>query len=151
MVFEMRSATADDQSAVAMLLQEAKLAPLDSSSQFGPQYAVAFDSGSSLAGVAGVEVYGHVGLLRSVAVVNTLRRQGLGKALAANRIAWAASQGLKELYLLTNDAVDYWRSHGFTVIDRSQAPDAVKNTSEWTSSCPASATAMTLRLERRDA
>lgn len=141
-----RPATLNDKQAVEKLLQDAELAALDDSSQFGPQYAVACDANRSIIGVAGVEVYESVGLLRSVVVADGQRGQGIGKTLASNRVAWATSHGMEELYLLTNDAVEHWQSRGFRVIDRSHAPASITKTSEWTGACPASATAMSLRL-----
>jgi amino-acid N-acetyltransferase len=141
-----RSARGEDRFSVDTILKNSKLASLDESSQFGDHYVVACDENGELLGVAGVEQYGDVGLLRSVAVVEEHRSQGIGKELASNRIEWASRAGVREVYLLTNDAADYWQSHGFQRIDRSEAPASMKATTEWTGACPSSAVAMSRRL-----
>jgi amino-acid N-acetyltransferase len=141
-----RSARDEDRFSLDTILKNSKLASLDESSQFGDHYVVAFDENGELLGVAGVEQYGDVGLLRPVAGVEERRSQGIGKELASNRIEWASRAGVREVYLLTNDAVDYWQNHGFQRIDRSEAPTSMKATTEWMGACPSSAVAMLRRL-----
>src|ERR1700730_12474301 len=108
---QMRAANDSDHDAVSALLSASRLATLDSSSQFGPQYVVANDSEGRLVGVAGVEVYGSDALLRSVAVAPSFRSQGLGRQLTRDRLRWAAEHEISTVYLLTTDASSYWRRH----------------------------------------
>jgi len=51
--------------------------------------------GGRLVGVVGIEVYGSVGLLRSLAVAPAHRNSGLGGSLVSNAEAWAARQGVQ--------------------------------------------------------
>lgn len=110
--------------------------------QFGAGWVLARNEDGDLIGVAAVERYGTAGLLRSVAVRPDWRGEGLGRALAANRIAWAGSQGLEALYLLTDTAAEYWPRFGFRVVGREDAPAAVRASVEWAHACPQSAVAM---------
>jgi amino-acid N-acetyltransferase len=137
-----RAAGPADWAAVSALLTAAKLAPLDETAQFGPQYAVAEDLHGNLVGVAGYERYGSDILLRSVAVAESHRSAGLGARLTADRLAHARAAGSSAAFLLTDTAARYWQRHGFETIDRSSAPAPIAQSSEWAHACPASAVAM---------
>jgi amino-acid N-acetyltransferase len=134
-----------DGEAVSRLLAEAKLVPLSAASQFGPQYAIAL-AGDQVIGVAGVEVHGSDGLLRSVCLDPQYRSLRLGAALVENRIQWARAQGLRSVYLLTTTATKYWPRFGFVTIERSGVPPGIAQSHEWSSECPAESTAMKLDL-----
>lgn len=142
-----RDAQPEDWDAVSQLLAACNLAPLDRTSQFGPQYAVAEDGHGVLIGVAGYERYGGDVLLRSVAVAEGRRAAGLGARLASGRLAHARAAGASAAYLLTDTAAGYWRRHGFEPIERSSAPPPVSASTEWSHACPASATAMKLLFD----
>lgn len=141
-----RPAESEDREAIAELLSANKLVPLDETAQFGSQYAVAVTAGGIVVGVAGYERYGSDILLRSVAVSEAWRRAGVGARLTMDRLAHARAQGSEAAYLLTDTARGYWERHGFSTIDRQAAPEAITRSREWTSACPASATAMFRRL-----
>ena len=140
-----RPAEVSDLAAISRLLQDAKLVALDADSQFGPQYVVAM-RGDEVVGVAGVELHGDDGLLRSVCVSPDARSGGLGAALTANRIEWAQDRTVRALYLLTTTAANYWPRFGFQPIARNDAPPALTQSHEWSSACPAESTAMRLTL-----
>jgi len=140
--FELRPAGEVDREAVSTLLSASKLAALDDASQFGPQYAVAYDTTGHLIGVAGVELYGTNALLRSVAVTSSARFQGLGRQLTQDRLRWAANHGVFAVFLLTTDASSYWTRHGFSEISREEAPALIRSTTQWSGGCSASAVAM---------
>lgn len=136
-----RSATADDLTVVQQLLRAADL-PLDGlDEQFGEGYAIAECDGVAV-GVEGVEVYGDAGLLRSAAVQPAWRGRGVGDALTHDRLSWAAARGLREVWLLTTTAADYFPRFGFERASRDAAPDAVQRSREFAEACPASAIAM---------
>lgn len=137
----LRDATERDREAVSELLKRTRLAALDEWAQFGPHYILAVDDKRVL-GVAGVEVYGKAGLLRSVAVLEEARSQGLGERLIDNRLGWAAGRGVTELYLLTTDARSYWLRQGFTDITRTEAPAEIRTSTQWKGGCSETAFAM---------
>jgi amino-acid N-acetyltransferase len=146
--FELRAAHADDLENVRRLLSQVAL-PLEGlEDQFGASYAVA-EAGARLLGVAGIEVSGTHGLLRSVAVDPAARGQGAGDALVRNRIVWAEAEGLAALYLLTTTAADYFPRFGFAAIDRAQLPAAIQASREFASVCPTSATTMVRHTRAR--
>jgi amino-acid N-acetyltransferase len=126
--------------AVLNLLQESGL-PTADLDQAAPTFLGEGDE-HGLAGVVGVEVYGTVGLLRSLAVRVHSRGTGLGTRLADAAEAWAAAQGIHTLYLLTTTAEGFFARRNYGVRPRERVDPAIQRTTEFTGACPASATVM---------
>jgi amino-acid N-acetyltransferase len=138
-----RAARADDLPRVKALLAAAGL-PLDGlEEQFGDAYAVA-EAGGLLIGAEGIETYDDTGLLRSAVVDPVWRGRGVGDALTRDRLVWARAHGLREVYLLTTTAANYFPRHGFVRVSRTSAPPALQRSREFAEACPD--TAVTMRL-----
>ena len=95
-----------------------------------------------LDGLIGLEIHGHYGLLRSLAIAPCARNQGFGKALVSALETLATSKGLTQLYLLTETAKPYFTKLGYIEIDRQSAPKPIQQTSEFSSICPDHASIM---------
>jgi amino-acid N-acetyltransferase len=95
-----------------------------------------------IAGVAGLEIYGDYGLLRSVAVGNDFRNKGIAGKLLMQIEVLAASKGLREIYLLTETAPDYFDRKEYKRIARAEVPAEVQQSSEFSHVCPQSAIVM---------
>lgn len=95
-------------------------------------------SSSGLAGVIGVEHYGTYGLIRSLAVHVTFRSEGIGRMLVKHAEQWAKKQGMTELFLLTTTASGFFSRLGYTDSSRSDAPEAIQRTPQFSSLCPSS-------------
>lgn len=93
-------------------------------------------------GVIGVELQGKVGLLRSLAVDEATRGRGCGRRLVAEAEQYAARNGVQSLYLLTTTAEEFFRRLGYVRIDRAAAPEAIRQTSEFSGLCPSSSAVM---------
>lgn len=142
-----RAARAEDLNAVRALLDAAHL-PLDGlDEQFGDGYAVAESEGAVI-GAEGIETYQDSGLLRSAVVQDAWRGRGIGDALTRNRLDWARSRGLSEVYLLTTTAADFFPRYGFARVERASAPAAVQRSREFAEACPQTAVTMRLVLEK---
>lgn len=139
-----RPAQAGDWSHVAELLQHARL-PLDGAQPHLSNFMLAY-RGEQLVGCAGLERYGEAGLLRSVAVSDEARGQGLGRRLVEQVLARARAEGLRRVFLLTETAQDYFPRFGFQPITRAQVPELVKSSAEFTTACGETAMAMALTL-----
>jgi amino-acid N-acetyltransferase len=140
-----RPAQPADLAAVRALLQAAEL-PLDGlDEQFSDGYAIA-ESEGVIVGAEGIETYADAGLLRSAVVDPRWRGRGVGDALTRDRLDWARSRGLREVYLLTTTAADYFPRHGFERVARHSAPPAVQRSREFAEACPDTAVTMRLRL-----
>ena len=136
-----RSATPDDLTPVRRLLEAAELPADGLEEQWGPGYAVAVQE-ERLLGAAGIERYGRFGLLRSVVTAPGERGHGVAESLVRNRLAWAETEGLEGVYLLTTTAAGYFPRLGFERVERDALPVEIRESREFTSVCPASAVAM---------
>ncbi len=106
------------------------------------QVLIAFYEDQESIATAGLEIYGTDALLRSVAVVETRRRKGLGSHILAQLNPLFQEKGIKEVYLLTETAKDFFLKKGFEVIAREDVPKAMHVSAEFSSICPVSATVM---------
>jgi len=97
-------------------------------------------------GVVGLEIYGAVALLRSLAVAASHRGRGCGQALVAEAERHARSQGVSEIYLLTTTAERFFARLGYRPIDRADAPEAIRRTQEFSNLCPSSSAFMVKEL-----
>lgn len=102
--------------------------------------------GVQVVGVGGIERRGKDGLLRSLVIAPTLQRQGYGQQMTQLLIQQAQTEQLQALYLLTNTAAHFFAGLGFERIEREVAPVTMRQTAEFRSLCPDSATCMRLLL-----
>ncbi|WP_247000120.1 arsenic resistance N-acetyltransferase ArsN2 [Halosolutus gelatinilyticus] len=93
-------------------------------------------------GVGGIERDGSDGLLRSVVVERSVRGTGYGTALCDALEAEARGDGVEALYLLTMTAVEFFVARSYREIDRDDAPEAIRETTEFAELCPSTATCM---------
>ena len=93
-------------------------------------------------GVVGVELYGDVALLRSLAVEKDLRGKGCGKRLVQEVEQYAARNGVKRLYLITTTAETFFAALGYKKVGRDSVPEAIRNTTEFSTLCSATAPVM---------
>lgn len=99
-------------------------------------------------GVIGLERFGDVGLLRSLAVQSEYRGRGLGVALTQALERQALQTGLTSVVLLTQTAEVFFRACGYQTIKRSEMPLAVQATQQFRILCPESAICMRKELTR---
>ena len=128
-----------------VFLQENKL-PFQDVTLNGSYYFTYQSDEDTLVASGGLELYGDYALLRSIAVDENFRGRQLGKQIVNDLLITARKQGIKELYLLTETASAFFEQRGFVVTKRSLAPKALLQSTEFTSTCPASATCMMLSL-----
>jgi phosphinothricin acetyltransferase len=129
------------EAAVKILLTEADLPSSDVTDEHLKHF---FGCGPKerLSGVVGLEIYGTVALLRSLAVAGDCRGYGHGKALVAKAETYARSRRVTEIYLLTTTAERFFERLGYTRISREAAPEAIRRTREFTDLCPSSSSFM---------
>jgi amino-acid N-acetyltransferase len=99
-----------------------------------------------LEGVVGLELFGTVALLRSLAVVSSRRKAGLGSKLVTHAEEYARNKGIKSLYLLTNTAESFFKHRGYQSTARDDAPAAIRQTREFSELCPVSSAFMVKHL-----
>lgn len=92
-----------------------------------------------IVGCVGLEPYKNYGLLRSLTVKNDFRNKAIGTKLVKLMSAYACTQKIKKLFILTITAKDFFESKGFCQINRTAAPRLIKNSSEFKTICPKTA------------
>jgi amino-acid N-acetyltransferase len=135
LLMKFNRAMSGDVAAVEALLAGADL-PLDGA-------AAAFDlgivgrvgPGSPVVAAAAIERFGDSGLLRSVVVAPDHRGTGIGRELVAAAEGLAAEEGIHDLWLLTETAIDWFPRLGYQVVERSIAAAAVGESVEFTTLC----------------
>ncbi|WP_276372362.1 arsenic resistance N-acetyltransferase ArsN2 [Chryseolinea sp. H1M3-3] len=104
------------------------------------------DPQGNMVGSGGLEMYGDVALLRSVAVRQAERSKNLGSKIVNKLLQHAKESGIKSVFLLTETAHDFFLKKGFTDLSRDEVPIALKTSSEFSFVCPASAKCMVYHL-----
>ena len=94
----------------------------------------------------GIEMYEHVGLLRSLCVKEGFKNQKLGEKMLTYLLNFCAHENIQTLYLLTTTAEHYFTRFGFETITRDETPPSIQNTREFQDICPSSAIIMALKL-----
>lgn len=102
----------------------------------------AVEENNSVIGTIALEYTGPEGLLRSLAVAEEHRQNGVGGELVAFIEAYGKRQGIKNLYLLTTTAEKFFAKRGYTVVERSSVSPFIQNSSEFVSVCPSTAVVM---------
>lgn len=138
-------ASRQDEDAVKTLLNASDLPVEDLTPAHMDNFFLLYDN-DRLIGCVGLEIYGENALMRSLAVESSYRGQGLGIRLLAAAESGAASNSVRNLYLLTTTAEGFFAAHGYQMIERSKAPQDIQQTCEYQSLCPSSAASMFKRL-----
>jgi amino-acid N-acetyltransferase len=102
-------------------------------------------------GVVGLEVYDEGALLRSLAVSPKSRGNGYGKELVAQAERYAQSLGVREVYLLTTTAAEFFERLGYKRTNRESAPEAIRRTEEFSALCPSTSAFMVKTLPANSA
>lgn len=137
----LQTAQSENRNALCDLLTRAGLPVADLPADLSG-FTLAFVNGE-VVGSAGIEkIKEGIGLLRSVAVAEERRGEGLGARLLAEVMQTARSNGLHDIYLITNTADRYFEKHGFQAISRDEAPPALAQTAQFGGLCPSSSVVM---------
>jgi len=130
---EVGRAMPSDVEPVETLLSAAGL-PLDGAREALALGVVGREDGRVVAAAA-IERYGAAGLLRSVVVDEDARGSGLGHAIVAAAEDLARAEGIGDLYLLTETAIDWFPRLGYGVVERPAAAAVVGESIEFTTVC----------------
>ena len=135
-------ARAEDVEAIQQLLIESEL-PIAGVEDHWKTFLLARDA-DTVVGCGGAEAYQFAALIRSVTVKPEYRRQGIGRRLVRQLLDRLASRGLREFYLLTTTAEEYFRKRGFRTIDRDEVHPQLLSSRELQEASPDTATCMRL-------
>lgn len=98
-------------------------------------------------GVVGLEVFGRLALLRSLAVDSRFRKHGIATQLMEKAEEYATSLKIEAMYLLTMRAEIFFLKLGYQRIERSLAPPAIQGTAEFQGLCPVSSVLMVKQIQ----
>lgn len=135
-------ATAADVPAIKELLIRSQL-PTAGVEDHWKTFIVARD-GDVVVGCAGSEAYPFVALIRSVAVAESHRNRGVGRRIVRQLLDRLSSRGIREFYLLTTTAQDYFAKRGFKPIERDEVHPQLLASAEFQGACPDTAVCMRL-------
>ncbi len=138
-------ATAADLAAIKALLEASEL-PTAGVDEHWKTFILARDDGK-IVGVGGAEAYQFAALIRSVAIVPEYRSQGIGRRIVRQLLDRLASRGVREFYLLTTTAEEYFRKRGFKTIDRDEVHPQLLSSHEFGDACPSTAICMRLVMQ----
>jgi len=102
--------------------------------------------GERLIGTAGLEIFDDCALLRSVSVIAGVQGKGNGRSVNDQIEKFAKDSGINCMYLITTTAKDFFERQGYCVIEREEAPSAIKQTKQFSDLCPSTAVVMKKRL-----
>lgn len=146
MLMELKSVATKDLVLIENLLKENQLPCQDISEKLADLFIGYI--GSERVGIGGLEIYEDSGLLRSLVIETAFRGKGYGKAFTMKLIEYAKNRGIREVYLLTITATNFFTKIGFARVERSAVPLAIQNTSQFTGLCPASAVCLLKVISR---
>jgi len=101
---------------------------------------------SLVVGAIGMEIYGSDGLLRSLVVRPEYRKMKIAGGMINEIEKLGRNIGLNTIYLLTETAQKYFAGKGYQLIERKDAPQLLKHSSEFSHVCPATAAFMKKNL-----
>lgn len=136
---------AEDRPEIEAMLKMAELATEDLNPKMLADFLVARQDGV-LVGVIGLERHAKSGLIRSLVVDKSLRGTGLGKRLLFAMEVRARGRGIKQVYLLTTTAEEFFLAQDYRPLDRLDAPFGISHTQQFTKLCPSTSTFMTKTL-----
>ena len=135
-------ATVGDLDAIKVLLTDNQL-PTAGVDEHWKTFIVGRD-GNAVVACGGSEAHEFAALIRSVAVHPDYRSLGIGRKIVRQLLDRLASRGIREFYLLTTTAQEYFRKRGFKVIDRDEVHPQLLGSEEFQGACPDTAVCMRL-------
>jgi len=105
-------------------------------------------AGEKTVGVIGVELYGRVGLLRSLCVDPDFRDRGIALALNEKMLDDARAQKIDRLYLFTLRAEKFAAKLGFRKLEKSRIPRSIRATWQYRSFRPYPVVCMVKEISR---
>ena len=147
MKLKIKPFSVEDEKEVLRLLSEFELPIEDLTINKLQDFIVARQEDGFVIGAVGIEAYQDIGLLRSLVVHPNHQAKGLGRFLTNELEFFARKRGVKDLYLLTTTAADFFLKLGYQFVQKATVPDPIKSTEEFKSICPESAVCLYKYLE----
>jgi N-acetylglutamate synthase-like GNAT family acetyltransferase len=127
----LRPATPDDLPAIVALLAAVQLPPNELEDHL--DHVVVAEADGRVVGCGGLEVYPgcEAGLVRSMAVEAALQGSGLGARILAWVEEHARSLGVRELFLFTMNARDFYARYGYQDATLEEFPECAGGSAQY--------------------
>lgn len=135
------SAEPQDLKQIVAILKDQELPTEDINSRNLKNFFKLADNIDILA-IAGLELYDHDGILRSLAVRDHVQEQGLGTEMVHYVEKKAQDSGITRMFLLTETAENFFKKLHYSNYDRAAVPAAVNQSMEFSKLCSESAVCM---------
>jgi amino-acid N-acetyltransferase len=142
------AASSGDEPWIRQLLTISGLPHEDITPQHLRHFFVIREKGEIL-GVIGLEIFGRLALLRSLAVDPGYRNRGFASQLINKAEEYAASLHIGRLYLLTMtvERMNFFAKRSYQKIERDSAPPEIQGTAEFQGLCPVTSFCMVKQLK----
>ncbi len=110
------------------------------------KYFYGIHNRNQLIAAIGLELFNSSALLRSLVVDKNERKKGLGVKLVKFIEDKCRIKKVTDLYLLTTTAEKFFLKYGYKKIERSEGPEDIKNTTQFSDLCPSSSSFMMKKL-----
>lgn len=134
----------EQRNVIVDLLQSENLPFADLPASLG-HFFVAVEN-NNVVGAIGLEKYDGCGLLRSLVVGKEHRDRKIASQLVEALEHYAIALGINCIYLFTETASQYFERKSYKSISRSEVPEELQTSSEFSHVCPVSAIVMSKAL-----
>lgn len=124
----------EDYDALSSVLADNSLLPRDLAGDDRKYFAFVDEDGWRVA-VGSMEIYGDAAILRSFLTTSCHHGQGLCGNMLEEVAACARREGVKTLYLFSDDESDIFSQHGFMPCQEQTAPDVLRASEQFTTMC----------------
>lgn len=140
------NAVPTDLADILLLLKKCDLVTEDISPDGTTNFLIVRDRTRNLIGIIGLDVCSEVGLLRSLAVVEEYRGQGIASILLKEIEEIAVKLKIHSIYLLTQTASNFFSNREYSIIDRKLVPQFIADSKQYSHYCPTSSICMSKKL-----
>lgn len=124
----------EDYDALASVLADNSLLPGDLAGNDRRFFAFVDEDGWRVA-VGSLEIYGEAAILRSFLTTSCHHGQGLCGTMLEEVAACARREGIKTLYIFTDDESGIFTEFGFTPCEETTAPDVLRASEQFAMLC----------------
>jgi len=122
---DIKRATGGDIEAIMALLRENGVTTTLIDTETLQHVYLAYTKDGKLAGVAAMRCIGNVALILLLVVNAASRGQGFGYLLMKTLDHAAKSESVEEIYVLSDDSIDYFKRYGYEKVERSSIPQPI--------------------------
>jgi amino-acid N-acetyltransferase len=143
-MLEVKKLEEDETGALQHLLKSDQLCFNDINDQGVHLFGVHLND--ELVGYFGYELFKNQALFRSMVVVPRARNKGYGSIIWNQAKEQMVTEGISDVYLLTNTAAPFFSKLGFEEMARASAPEPILATTEFKEFCPADSVCMKIKI-----